>query len=254
MNGYTAFLRKEFCEQLRTFRLLILAAVFLLFGMMSPLTAKLTPKLLESLMTEGITIQITEPTALDSWAQFFKNIGQTGIIILVILYSGTLSHEYSRGTLVNMLTKGLSRPAVILSKFTAAAVLWTAAYLLSFTTTWIYTWYFWRTDTVPHMLPAVGGLWVFGLFLLAALMLGGSLFRTGYGNLLFTGGIAAVGLFLQITPKLERWNPMTLTGGLSLMNGSMEPSVMYTAAAVSGILTTAMLAAAIARFNRAAVV
>ncbi len=32
------------------------------------------PELIGSFMPEGIEITISEPTALDSWAQFFKNI------------------------------------------------------------------------------------------------------------------------------------------------------------------------------------
>ena len=41
-----------------------------------------------------------------------------------------MSQEYSKGTLINMLTKGLARRSVILSKLTVALVMWTAAYVI----------------------------------------------------------------------------------------------------------------------------
>ena len=50
MTGYGAFVKKEFMEFYRSHKLLIILAVFLLLGMMNPLTAKITPQLVENLM------------------------------------------------------------------------------------------------------------------------------------------------------------------------------------------------------------
>src|SRR5512133_2582011 len=119
-------------EYLRTYKFFALIAVFLFFGFMNPITAKVMPELLDSLMPEGMSINLGTPTALDSWAQFFKNISQMGAIVLVIILSGIMANEFSRGTLINMLTKGLSRQTVILAKFTAAVATWTLAYVLCF--------------------------------------------------------------------------------------------------------------------------
>lgn len=44
MRGYLAFVKKELLEQVRTYKLLILLLVFFIFGMLSPLMAKLMPK------------------------------------------------------------------------------------------------------------------------------------------------------------------------------------------------------------------
>ncbi len=98
--------------------------------MMNPLTAKITPQLVENFMPEGMIVNLGEPTALDSWMQFYKNVPQLGLVVLVILFSGMMSQEYSKGTLINMLTKGLARRSVILSKLTVALVMWTAAYVI----------------------------------------------------------------------------------------------------------------------------
>ena len=48
MTGYGAFVKKEFMEFYRSHKLLIILAVFLLLGMMNPLTAKITPQLVEN--------------------------------------------------------------------------------------------------------------------------------------------------------------------------------------------------------------
>ena len=105
MRAYLAFTKKELFEFTKTYKLLLIVTVFLIFGFMNPVVAKFTPDLMESLMEEGIKISLPEPTIFDSWTQFFKNITQMGLIVLVIIFSGLISNELSKGTLINMLTK-----------------------------------------------------------------------------------------------------------------------------------------------------
>ncbi|MBK8434017.1 MAG: hypothetical protein IPL28_23205 [Chloroflexi bacterium] len=80
-----------------------------------------------SMAIEGVSITVPEPTAVDAYSQLFKNLTQMGMIVLLLVFGGMLSNEIARGTLLNMLTKGLSRHAVILAKYTVALLLWTAA-------------------------------------------------------------------------------------------------------------------------------
>ena len=68
MRGYLAFVKKELLEQVRTYKLLILFLVFFIFGMLSPLMAKLMPEILSQMPMDGITITIPDPTAIDSYS------------------------------------------------------------------------------------------------------------------------------------------------------------------------------------------
>lgn len=251
MKSYLAFTKKEFTEAFRNYKLFILAAIFLLLGMMNPITAKITPQMLKTLMPAGISIKIAEPTALDSWAQFFKNVPQMGLIVLVIVFSGIMSNEFSRGTLINILTKGLARRTVILSKFTMASVLWTACYILCSGVTYAYTAYFWKGDNVPNILFAVFCLWLFGILLLALMMLSGVLFKSGYGSLLFTGGFAAILLLLNIAPKLQKYNPVSLaSNNMALLTGKMTAADFRWPVILAIAAIIAFLISSIALFNR----
>ncbi len=49
MRGYIAFVKKEFTENMKNYRFLILFAVFLTFGIMSAFLAKFTPEILLAL-------------------------------------------------------------------------------------------------------------------------------------------------------------------------------------------------------------
>ena len=130
MRNYVIFLKKELFEAAKTFKLLIMCAVCLFVGMLSPLTARFTPEIIKWAMESDpamagmdLSALMTEPTAFDSWVQFYSNVGLMGFTALVIIFSGMLSSEM-RGTLKIMLSKGLSRRAVILAKLTSAVLIW----------------------------------------------------------------------------------------------------------------------------------
>lgn len=251
MRAYLAFTQKEFLESVRTHKLLIMFLVFMLFGMLSPLTAKLTPKLLESLITEGIQITMPEPTAFDSWAQFFKNVSQMGFIVLAILFSGMMANEFNHGTLINILTKGLPRRTVILSKFTMASAIWTVCYLFSFGLSYVYTLYFWSSDEVLNLMLSVFCLWLFGILLLSVILLGGVIFRNSYGSLMFVAGFTAILFLLNIVPEFQKYNPIALaSNNMSLLTGDAVPKDLTVPFILSiGIIIGAIITA-IGIFNK----
>ena len=251
MRGYLAFTKKEFVEFNRTYKLLIIFAVFLLLGMMNPLTAKLTPMLLEKFMPEGIKITLGEPTALDSWAQFYKNVPQMGLIVVALLFSGLMSQEYSKDTLINMLTKGLPRRTVIFSKLSMAASMWTAAYGLCFAVSWGYTAYFWKADALINIPFAAFCLWIYGLLLILALILGSVLFANSYGSLLFTGGFVGLQFLANIIPNAGKYNPISLAGrNLNLLNGVVAEKELFAPIIISLMLCAALTLISILVFNK----
>jgi ABC-2 type transport system permease protein len=251
LSAFIAFVKKEICEYLRTYKLFILTTVFLLFGFMNPIVAKIMPELLASLLPEGMSISLGTPTALDSWAQFFKNVSQMGVIVLVIMMSGIMANEFNRGTLINMLTKGLPRPTVILSKFTAATAIWTFSYVLCFVVTYIYTAYFWRMDGIMNMFLAVSSLWLFGLLLISLLIFGGVLFSNLYGSLLLTGGAVVFMMILNIAPAVQRYNPIILSSdNMALLTAQKAASDFTPAMIICAVATIALIGASIGLFNK----
>ncbi len=78
MNAFIAFTKKEWLETIRSGKLVILTVLFLLFGIMNPAIAKLTPWMMElmseSLSGTGLIVTQIQVDALVSWTQFFKNI------------------------------------------------------------------------------------------------------------------------------------------------------------------------------------
>jgi ABC-2 type transport system permease protein len=100
-------LRKELLEQWRTYRFLIVAAVLVLFGLVSPLLAKVTPELLRSIpdVPAGLAESIPDPTVVDAVGQYVKNMSQFGILLALLLSMGMVVQEKERGTAAMMLTR-----------------------------------------------------------------------------------------------------------------------------------------------------
>ncbi|MEI8200422.1 MAG: ABC transporter permease [Eubacteriales bacterium] len=248
MRAFIAFTKKEFTENLRTYKLLIIGAVFLLFGMMNPVFAKFTPEILQA---AGINMVLPTPTALDSWAQFFKNIGQTGLLVLVIIFSGIMANEFSRGTLINILTKGLKRSTVILSKFTAATIIWTFSYLLCYVVSYFYTAYFWSMSGMSHIFLSFFSMWLYGVLLIALVIFGGVLFKNIYGSLFLTGGTVLVLTLVNISPKLQKYNPITLSSdNMSLLSAQKNVSDFLPALIICAAIIIVLIIISIAVFNK----
>ncbi len=250
MRAYFAFTKKEFTENVRTYKLIIMLATFLIFGIMSPIFAKLMPELLKTL-GDGISITVPEPTAIDSWAQFFKNVGQMGMFVLVIVFGGIMANEFSRGTLVNVLTRGMKRYTVILSKFTVATLIWTLSYLLCLAVTYGYTAYFWESYDLHHIFLAFFSLWLFGILLITLLILGGTLFKTFSGSLLLCGGAVVIMSLVNISPNLQKYNPITLSGnGIVLLTGQKSTADFVPAVIICTLFVFILMTVSIMVFNK----
>ncbi len=251
MTGYLAFLKKELFEYTKTYKLFVMLMVFAVFGITNPLIAKLMPEILGSLITDGITITLPEPTAYDAWTQFFKNATQMGLLVMVILFSNVLSSELSKGTLINLLTKGLSRTAVILSKYTCMALVWTTSIALCFGLTYGYTVYLFPKEETYDLLFSVFCLWLFGMFLLAALLFSATLTGTSYGCLLITGAVVVICMIMNIIPAVQRYNPISLvTDNMGLVMNSIEASSLYSTIVVACLFSLIFVSLSIAVFRK----
>lgn len=249
----TAFLKKELLEQIRSGKLLFLGILFVLFGVMNPAVAKLTPWLLETLadsMAEsGMTITIGEVTALDSWVQFFKNIPMA-LIAFVLMEGSIFTKEYSSGTLLLSLTKGFARYKVVATKALVLTALWSLGYWLCFGITYGYNAYFWDNSVAQNLLFSVLCWWLFGLWVIALLVLFSSLAKENTGVLLGTGGVVLTCSLFSFIPKVQKFLPTQLTDGNSLIYGAIEMDKYVPALVIAGAMTLVCFVASIPIFNK----
>lgn len=252
MKGYTAFVKKEWIESIRTYRFLILGMVFLLLACLSPISARYMPEIIHAFMPSGMEMKLADPVAADAWLQFFKNFSQIGFFVTVILYSTVMSNEYTRGTLIPVLAKGLPRKYVILAKFTCACLSVTALYLICAGICAAYTWFFWGEAVyIEGVFAALLGMWLFSVLLLSLVMLGSVLFHSSYGCLLFTGGAVVIQMIAGMVPKAVKFLPVGLiTDSTEILNGHIQTETTAWQMGITVLMSLLLLTASVLVFDR----
>ena len=158
---FRTLLAKEFREQWRTWKMIVFLAVFLITGIISPVLAKYTPEILKSIpnLPAGLADFIPAPTVADSLAQYLKNTEQFGILLVILLTMGVMAQEKERGTAAMLLTKPVSRSAVLLAKWLVGMTIVLAGLLVGGLACLAYT------VVLFEPLP-FGAFWILNLFLL----------------------------------------------------------------------------------------
>lgn len=256
MKAWSAFTRKEFLEAARTGKLALLLLLSLLFGIMNPAIAKLTPWLLEtmagSMEETGLSIAAAEVNAMSSWTQFYKN-APIALVAFVLLFGGILAGEYQKGTLINMLTKGLARWKVLAAKTVALLVFWTGGYWMMFGITWGYTVYFWDNSTIFHEVLGASCVYLLGIWMISLILLFSGICRSGSAVLGMAGGGFVLSYLLSVIPAVREYLPTQLLAAAPLLTGAAVPEDFGAAAAVTALLAVMNSLAAVICFNRKAI-
>jgi ABC-2 type transport system permease protein len=141
MMGFRVLLTKELREQLRTNRFVAVVAVFVLFGIVGPLTDRYMKELIDAIGSQsgGFTMQVPGPTLAGDLTQITKNLSQFGIVCALLLTMGTVAWEKERGTAGMILTKPASRAAFLAAKLIAISATLGIATALGTGVAYVYT-------------------------------------------------------------------------------------------------------------------
>jgi ABC-2 type transport system permease protein len=244
MKGFGVLLRKELVEAWRTRRLPVVAVLFLVVGIVSPLTARYLPEILKASLGDQLTIPIPVPTPADAVAQLQKNLGQLGALAAIALAMGSVSGELDRGTAALVLAQPATRGAFLAAKLVAIAVVLGVSVLVATLAAWVYT------AVLFEPLPLAGWVAMAVLSWLALLAWAAVTFlaSAATGSTTAAAGIGFVGLVVislaAIVPALDRVLPSGLSAPAAQLASDSTPS--DPGAAVSAILGTLVLVGAAA--------
>lgn len=227
MKQLLAFTKKELTEQWRSGKLLLLGIIFLMFGVMNPAIAKLTPWMMElmseQLAEQGLAVGEVTVNAMTSWGQYYKNAPMV-LLIFVVLSAGILTTEYQKGTLINMLTKGLSRTTVLAAKGLTLLLEWSVLYWIFYGVTYFYTVWFWDNSIVKHNGAGALLLYLAGVLLIALILLFSTIFTTGTAVMGAVGGCVILCYLLGVIPTLTKYLPTYLLSAGNLLSDAVKVS------------------------------
>jgi ABC-2 type transport system permease protein len=253
MSGFGVLLRKELLESWRTRRLQVVAALFLVVGIISPLTARYMNEILQAALGDQLPTVLPEPTAVTSIEQLLKNMAQLGALAAIALAMSSVSGELDRGTAALVLAQPATRGAFLAAKLVAIAVVLGVSVLLAVAVAWLYT------AILFEPLP-IGGWIVMGILAWLALLAWAALTflaSAATGSTTAAAGIGFVALvaisLLSVIPALDHLLPSGLTlPGIQIAGGVDGVDAGAVATAVMGtlVLIAASLGGAVLAFRR----
>lgn len=123
--NFLPLLSKELRELARSHKLVFVPLVFALLAIGQPVSYKLMPKLLAaaSNLPKGTVIQIPTPGTGEIVASVLGQVGQLGLLLLVLVAMGSVAGERQSGVAATVLTKPVYRGAYLSAKVVAFGLL-----------------------------------------------------------------------------------------------------------------------------------
>src|SRR5262245_57692383 len=210
MTGYRELLEKEVIEAWRTGRIVIVAGLFVVVGILTPLIVKNLPDLVRMFAVPDAEIGL-EATALpDVVDQLLRNVTQLGALAAILLAMGSVAGEKERGTARLVLAKPVSRWAFLFAKAVSMAMVVALATALGVLAAWMYTSLLFEPPDIGVWIQLAILVWLTLMVYAAITFLGSAL----VGSTLGAAAIGVVGLIVlslaSTITTLSSWLPTGL--------------------------------------------
>lgn len=249
--GYRELLAKEVVEAWRTYRLALLCALFAGIGVAVPLLVRFLPRLIAVFGGREV-IGVEERGVPDVVDLLVGNVTVLGGAAAILLTMGAIAGERRSGLLALVLSRPVSRAAVLWAKFVALGMLFGLATGLAVLAAWLYAALFFDAQAMLPWGQLGGLLWLSAMVQVAVTLLGSVLAATplgaaGIGLAFFT----AMSLVSPVT-SLARFLPAGLPDlGRAVALEAVGPDLAPGATVGASLLViAAALGAAWWRFRR----
>lgn len=214
---YKVLLKKDITEIFKTYKLFVVPAIFLFFGFTSPVFAKFLPEFIKSMANSGFKIELPPPTWIDAYEQFFKNLNQIGMLAIILTTMGSIAEEKSKGIIHLVLSRSVSHWNIILSKFTASALLLAFSLFLGFVACGYGTFILFKVILIQDAVFATFLYFVYALFILSLTLFASAIARsTTVAAAISIGGFFFFSILSSIHPTLAKYTPGGLTNYIHL--------------------------------------
>ncbi len=250
MTGFVAYLGKSFLELARTWRGWLLVITGLFFAVSSPVLAFYTPDIVQMATDQGVEISMPDPTYVDAYAQWLKNLGQLGLAIWLISTSGLIASERRSGTAQIVCSKPIRRSTVVMAGALAHITVLAGILLVSTCVTWIVTQALFGDAPLADLAAAMG-VWL----VLAVLLFGVVAVVSAGSRHSLAAAAAGFGAYLllsmaSIWPAAAEYSPVGLvTLPTTLLAGGDASIAWPLATGCAGIIV--LFAGAVGVFKRA---
>lgn len=223
MKDLGVLLQKEWRENVRNYKILWIPLVFVIFGVLEPLTYHFLPQIMNSVgnVPDGIDFVLPELLGEDIFASLTGQYQFIGLLVIILAFMGTISRERNSGTGTLLYVRPISYVSYFISKWLTV----NGIVLISLTAGYMSAWYY--IDLLYNPVDAVAVfqliasyfLWL--MFVVTLTLTASAWLSTGGAATVallvtFIGQIidALVGKYWTVTPwKLAMYSPSWLKNG-----------------------------------------
>lgn len=192
MSQFTVLFQKELKESVRNLKWVWIPIVFILLGIMEPITTYFLPQILESAgnMPDGAVFQLPEMTPGQIFGSALGQYQFIGMLIIAFAFSGLVAKERKNGTAAFLYVRPLSYSSYILSKWSSSLLLLLASFVVGISASAYYIHLLFGEFSLAKFFGMIG---IYSLWIVVALSM------TLLMSALFSPGIAtALSIFLIV--------------------------------------------------------
>ena len=141
MTQWAVLYRKEMMEMVRNYKILWIPIVFILLGVMQPVSSYYMPEILDTLgsLPEGTILEMPTPSGAEVLMDVLSNYGMLGVLILVLGAMGIVSAERQSGVAGMVMIKPVPYSSYILSKWAGFVTITLISLFIGYAASWYYT-------------------------------------------------------------------------------------------------------------------
>lgn len=228
MSGFSVLLQKEWREQTRSLKLLWIPLVFIIFGILDPVTNYYLPEIMKSVgnMPEEAEFLWPEFTGEEIFMSLLGQYQSIGILVIVLAFMGTISGERKTGTATLLYVRPISFQSYFLSKWLIVNGIVLGSVLCGFMAAWYYTSILFNNVSAGQLFGfmAIYGMWI--IFVVTVVLALSAAFTTGVAatlsliiTLVFPLIDSLIGEYWAVSPwKLPTYAPYVFEGTAELSN------------------------------------
>ncbi|WP_252501651.1 ABC transporter permease [Sporosarcina sp. Marseille-Q4943] len=174
MSNLNVLLRKEWRENIRSFKLYWIPIVFIIFGALEPITNHYLPEIMKSIgnLPEGSEFAWPEFRGEDIFVSLMSQYQMIGILVIILAFMGSISGERKNGTATLLYVRPMSFGQYFLSKWIVVNGIVLGSVWLGFLAAWYYIRILFNSVAAGEVFAFVGiySLWlVFAVTVVLAL-------------------------------------------------------------------------------------
>jgi ABC-2 type transport system permease protein len=205
---------KELLEQWRSYRLLAVTAVLVVWGILGPLTARYMNELMATIpgTPQGLEAVLPKPTAELAVSELADNLAQFGLILALLVPMASVAGEKSSGTAAMVLSKPASRGVFLLAKLLALSVTFALGTGLGVAAGYAYTGMLFTWLPPGGFVVLACALLLYLLSFASLTLLASTLMRSQLGAAGLAFGMALTLGLLGTLPAIAAYLPASLLG------------------------------------------